>query len=83
MTFEFMYGKTPYTYIDGHVFKKLDTESSVELCPVPIWCKELLEWLPEEQFKAVLCSIVLGYNAGVANGKKAKIKEFKSMFNIH
>ncbi len=82
MTFDFRYGKNTYTYADEYIYKRYDAESSKEMMRVPKVLIEHVESSDREHAELVLYALLHGYTYGVSVGKKAKIKEFKSMFNI-
>ena len=82
MTFDFIYGKNSYTYADGYIYKRYDVESSKELLRVPNKIIEQVEGPDRALAEILLYTLLHGYTYGVTVGKKAKIREFKSMFNI-
>ena len=83
MTFDFMYGKYLHRYDDTYIYKIQDSLDDLrEIIRVPRWLIETVEGEDRAAAIVTLRTLLHGYTAGVASGKKAKIKEFKAMFNI-
>ena len=82
MTFIFDYGKYSYKYENNYIYKLYGLDDPKEIMPVPKWLTETVEG---EDRTLALCSLrtlLHGYSCGVAAGKKIKVREFKTLFNI-
>jgi hypothetical protein len=82
MQFDFTYGKYLYRYEDGTIFKIYDADDFKEIMPVPKWLIETVEGLDRDAALLSLRTLLHGHTYGVGAGKKAKIREFKTLFNI-
>ena len=83
MTFDFMYGKYLHRYDNTYIYKMQDSIDDLrEIMRVPKWLVDVVEGEDREAAIFALRILLHGYTFGVASGKKAKIKEFKNMFDI-
>ena len=82
MNFEFMYSDTWYKYEDGHIKKKCGFDYYDYFCPVLIDLSDNLKDLSADQLHSIMGAILHGYFYGVGEGKKAKIQEFKRVFQL-
>ena len=84
MTFDFTYGKYLHRYDNTYIYKMQDSIDDLrEIMRVPKWLVEVVEGEDREAAVFSLCTLLHGYVAGMASGKKAKIREFKNMFDIN
>lgn len=82
MTFEFMYGDTWYKYEYGRIKKKCGFDLWDYFCQVHVDLSDKLNDLSVDQCQTIMEAILHGYFYGVGEGKKAKIQEFKRVFQI-
>ena len=83
MTFDFMYGKYLYRYNNTYIYKIQDSIDSLkEIMRVPKWLVDIVEGEDRDAAIFYLRTLLHGYTYGVTEGKKSKIREFKTMFNI-
>ena len=87
MTFEFTYSKSMYKFEDGKLLKqdsygKYDPYFNTEVPPVLAELRDQLEAIPEEVRPVVMQGLLHAYIWGVHDGKQAKIREFKRVFEL-
>lgn len=83
MTFEFIFGDIWYQYNDGAIHYKDKYGVYVYLCPVLDEFNKKLEDFSTEQLQIILSAIIHSYGCGKCDGKNAKIREFKNLFNLY
>ena len=83
MTFEFIFEETVYKYEDGGIYYKTNYGSFLHLCPVLNELNILMETFDNNQRIAIMEALVHSCFAGYRDGKKAKIQEFKSVFDLY
>jgi hypothetical protein len=77
-----MYGDTWYKYEYGRISKKCSFDLWDYFCPVHVDLSDKLNDLSVDQCQTIMEAILHGYFYGVGEGKKAKIQEFKRVFQI-
>ena len=79
---EFIFEDIIYKYENGWIYYKHDYVYFIQLCPVLDSLNDVLDMLGKGQQIDVLENIVHGCLYGYSDGKKAKIREFKNVFNL-
>lgn len=82
MTFEFMYGDSWYKYEGRHIKKQYGSGLYDDFCPVLVTLSDKLKDFSDDQRKSIMEAILHSYFYGVGDGKKAKIHEFKRVFQL-
>ncbi len=82
MTLEFIFEDTLYKYEDGKIYYKDSWNCFGYFCPVLNELNEILDTCTTNQCIAIFEAIVHSYLYGHSEGKKAKIREFKRVFNL-
>jgi hypothetical protein len=83
MSFEFVYCAEWYKYEDGRLMKRNSLGKYFDtVCPVVIELQNQMEAIPEDVRPIVMQGLLHAYCYGIIDGKKKKIAEFKSLFNI-
>jgi hypothetical protein len=84
MTFEFIFDETVYKYEDGDIYYKTNYGGSfLQLCPVLNELNILMETFDNNQRIVIMEALVHSCLAGYRDGKKAKIREFKNLFDLY
>ncbi len=81
MIFEFIFEDTIYKYEDGWIHYKTNY-GFVHLCPVLNELNIIIETFDDNQRIAIMEALVHSCLAGYRDGKKAKIREFKNIFDL-
>ncbi len=82
MEFEFIFEDTVYKYEHGKLYYKDRWNYFVYFCPVLIYLQEILENFTNDERILILKAIVHSCIYSYSDGKKAKIREFKNVFNL-
>lgn len=82
MSFEFIYNYATYKYDTGWIYKKKNSSIYEGICPVNNDLKNNLTTFSAEQLQIIMCSVLHTYYHGYAEGQRAKVKEFKRVFDI-
>lgn len=82
MTVEFKFEDTIYKYEYGKLYYKDRWNCFVYFCPVLIDTQEILENFTNDERITILKAIIHSCLYGYSDGKKAKIREFKNVFNL-
>jgi hypothetical protein len=83
MTFEFIFEDTIYKYEDGWIHYKTNYGGFIHLCPVLNELNIIIETFDDNQRIAIMEALVHSCLAGYHDGKKAKIREFKNLFDLY
>ena len=79
---EFIFEDIIYKYENGWIYWKHERGYYIKLCPVLSELEEILDLYTQDVRRTMLDAIVHGCCYGYSDGKKAKIQEFKNVFNL-
>ena len=82
MSFEFIYNFATYKYDTGWIYKKKNSSIYEGICPVNIDLRNSLAAFSTEQLQTILCAVLHAYYHGYQEGQRAKVKEFKRVFDL-
>jgi hypothetical protein len=82
MTVEFKFEDTIYKYEYGKLYYKDRWNCFVYFCPVLIDLQEILNTFTNNECITILEAIIHSSLYDYNDGKKAKIQEFKNVFNL-
>ena len=82
MTVEFKFEGTIYKYEYGKLYYKDSWNCFVYFCPVLIDLQEILDNFTDDECITILRAIIHSHLYGYSEGKKAKIRDFKNVFNL-